>query len=95
MNQQIRRFALYMALGLTAAAVLFPPFDISIFGMGRDEYGFIFSGPPTGRQAEAFFGKDAPHFSIDIARLAFELVAIWGVYFALRRTILRPTGLDP
>jgi hypothetical protein len=89
MNQQIRRFALYMAIGLTIAAVLFPPFDIGGIGMGGDEYGLIFSGPPTGRQAEALLGSKLIHYSIDIARLTLELAAIWGVYLALRLTILK------
>jgi hypothetical protein len=89
MNQKIRRFALYMAIGLTIVAILYPPFDVSNIGVGGDEYGLVFYGPPTGRQAQEFFGSKALPYSIDIARLVFEFVAIWGVYLALRLTILK------
>ncbi len=97
MQTQWSRLALYAAVALTLLAILFPPFNI--IG-GLDEYGFILSGPPgfseALNQASRMLGPDARrmaggmHFSIDFVRLLIELAAIWGIYFALRRTVLKP-----
>ncbi len=99
MLTQWSRLSLYAATGLTLLAILFPPF--SIIG-GLDEYGFILSGPPSVNaaigQANAMFGTDAHrftdpiHFSIDFVRLFVELALIWGVYIALKRTVLKPAA---
>ncbi len=100
MIDQWRRLALYVALGLTALAVLFPPFSVN---GGPDEYGFILATPPSARQAMATMSAlggqqgtalagDMIHYAIDLPRLLLEMVVVWGVSFALRRTVLRPTA---
>ncbi len=97
MQTQWTRLSFYIALGLTALAVLFPPFTIM---SGPDEYGFLLSGPPSVNaavaQAHALMGSDAGmmtrhiHYSIDVVRLVVELAVIWGAYIALKRTVLKP-----
>ena len=99
MQTQWSRLSLYAAIGLTVLAILFPPFNL--IG-GIDEYGFILSGPPSVNaalsQANAMFGADARrftgtvHVSIDFVRLVVELAVIWGIYFALKRTVLKPAA---
>ena len=99
MQTQWNRLALYAAVALTLIAILFPPFNI--FG-ALDEYGFILSGPPgfseALNQTSQMLGPDARrmtggvHFSIDFVRLFIELAVIWGIYFALKRTVLKPVA---
>ena len=96
---QWRRLVLYVALGLTTLAVLFPPFSVN---GGPDEYGFALSAPPSARQAIASMqeigGTQAAglagqlvHYGIDVPRLLLELGCVWGACLVLRRTVLRPT----
>jgi hypothetical protein len=97
MKTQLRRFALYAAIGVTILMVMFPPFVVA----GRlVEYGFVLSGPPTARQAAAtaaMFGggqmtqmaHDIMPYSIDVARLLIQLVVVWGTYFAAARTVMK------
>ena len=97
MQTQWTRLSFYIALGLTALAILFPPFSVM---SGPDEYGFLLSGPPSVNaavaQAHALMGADAGmmtsriHYTIDFVRLIVELAVIWGAYIALKRTVLKP-----
>lgn len=95
-----RLLALYLAAGSTLLMMMFPPFFL---GNG-DEYGFILTGPPSATEAIAAlsaFGGQQGHdmarsliaYNVDLVRLCVELAVVWGVYFALRSTVLRlPTA---
>ncbi len=94
---QWQRFCLYIAAGLTALALLFPPYAID---HGADEYGFVFAGPPSVSQAvERMAAIGGQHgrdmaaelipYRVDLVRLTLELAATWGVYLALRQTVLK------
>lgn len=98
MTHQWRRLSLYIALGLTFLAILFPPFRVN---GGPIEYGFLFTGPASASQAVsqasellgdqgAQWAAGMIHSTIDFMWLIFEFVVIWGVYVALRKTVLRP-----
>ncbi len=91
-----------MAVGLTALAVLFPPFTVN---GGPYEFGFIFAVPPSAARAMAAMsalggrqGADLAagliHYAVDVPRLVFELAVVWCAFAALRWTVLRGTSLD-
>jgi hypothetical protein len=99
MQRQWSRLALYAAIGITVVMLLFPPF---IINNGPVEYGFLFSGPPSVRQAYSQMsalggqaGRDMAsgmiHYSVDAIRLVLQLAAVWIAWFALRKTVLKPT----
>ncbi len=98
MLTQWSRLSLYLAIGLTVNAIVFPPF---IINNGPVEYGFLLSGPPSVSQAmgqASFLGgaegarmaRGMIHYGIEFVRLILELGAIWGIYFALSRKVLKP-----
>lgn len=95
-----RRLALLIALGLTILVVLFPPFSVGSMGMSQVEYGFLFTGPASARNARAamqsLLGSQAAAaqgdlFSVSISagRLLVELLIVWALYAAVRMTVLR------
>ena len=97
MLQQWGRLCLYGAIGVTVLSILFPPFSVN---GGPDEYGFILAAPPSARQAIAAMAAmggqqgramaaDMVHYTVDFVRLAAQVVVVWGVYFALKQTVLK------
>ena len=99
MLDNTRKLALYSVLGLSVIIVLYPPFVIRSFGASIVEYGFLFTGPATVRNAagmaKEMFGPQAGatatglSYSLDIIRLFFELAVLWAIYLTLLRTVLR------
>ena len=95
MQNDRRRLALYLALGATLMALLYPPFSYGIGGIGEAmQYGFVLSGPPAAEAARAMAGTDSPasdliSYSIDTPLLLLELALVWGLYAALLMTVLR------
>jgi len=94
-----RLLALYLAAGSTLLMMVLPPFFL---GNG-DEHGFILTGPSATEAIAALsaFGGQQGHdmarsliaYNVDLVRLCVELAVVWGVYFALRSTVLRlPTA---
>lgn len=103
MPENTRKLCFYIAIGLTALMIMFPPFTLSVGGFqgaAFDEYGFLLSGPPTARQAlgaaAAFGGADAVRmagdampYRLDLVRLMIQVAVVWGFYVALIRTVLK------
>ena len=100
MVHNTRRLALLIALGLTGLIVLFPPFSVGMMGMSQVEYGFLFTGPASVRNANAAMqGLLGPQgasaqggmldVSLDAGRLLVQLVVVWALYLAVRMTVLR------
>lgn len=100
MVHNTRRLALLIALGLTALAILVPPFTVGSMGMSQVEYGFLFTGPASARNAraamQALLGPQAAaaqgdtfSVSIDVGRLVVQLLVVWALYAAVRMTVLR------
>lgn len=103
MPENSRKLCFHVAVGLTVLMIMFPPFTLSLGGFrggSFDEYGFLLSGPPTARQAlgaaAAFGGADAVRmagdampYRLDFVRLMIQVAVVWGVYVALKRTVLK------
>ncbi len=94
-----RKLAFCLALGLSVIIVLYPPFTICSFGASLVEYGFLFTGPATVRNAagvaremlgpQAGAAATGLTYSLDIVRLLIELAVVWAIYVTLLRTVLR------
>ena len=99
MLEKTRRLALYSVLGITAIMILYPPFELRQFGASMVEYGFLFTGPATARNAAEFtrqmLGPQAAAaaptltYSLDVVRLLIQLVIPWGILITLLRTVLQ------
>ena len=95
MQNDRRRLALYLALGATLLALIYPPFSYGIGGLCEAmQYGFLFSGPPAVAAAQAMAGAGNPisdiiRYSIDTPVLLLELALVWGLCAALLATVLR------
>ena len=96
MQTDARKLATYLVIVATLAILLFPPFDYGVdFGGSATEYGFLLSGPPSLQGVLSATGEEGSiarsmyHYTIDVPRIALELVVAWSTYAAVVTTVLK------